>query len=62
MKKETYFQLTGSLFALIAILHALRLVFGWQVVMGEWTVPTGVSIGAGLAAAYLCYSAFTLKK
>lgn len=62
MKKETYIQLTGSFFALIAILHALRLIFGWEVVLGEWMVPMGVSIGASLAAAYLCYSAFTLKK
>lgn len=62
MRKETYLQVTGFIFAFIALLHALRLVFGWEVFLGGWTVPMWFSIAGVAAAGFLAYSAFKLLK
>ena len=43
MKQGTFLLVTSSIFALIALLHALRLIYGWNVTIGEWTVPVWVS-------------------
>jgi hypothetical protein len=32
-----------SIFALIALLPELRLIYGWNVTIGQWTVPVWVS-------------------
>ena len=43
MKEGAFLLVTSSIFSLIALLHALRLFYGWKVTMGEWTVPVWVS-------------------
>ena len=43
MNQRAFVLLTSSIFALIALLHALRLIYGWDVTIGEWTVPVWVS-------------------
>ncbi len=43
MKQGTFLLVTSSIFALIALLHAVRLIYGWSVTVGEWTVPVWVS-------------------
>jgi hypothetical protein len=55
MKKPFTF-LAVLIFALIAIVHVLRLVFGWEVTLNAAVVPMWVSligllIAGGLAAA-----------
>jgi len=41
MKQGAYLLVTSSIFALIALLHALRLFYGWKATMEEWTVRSG---------------------
>ena len=43
MKQGAFLLVTSSILALIALLHALRLLYGWSVTIGEWAVPVWVS-------------------
>jgi hypothetical protein len=62
MKQGAFLLVTSSIFALIALLHALRVVYGWNVTIGEWTVPVWVSAVGFLIAGYLAFQAFFLKR
>ena len=53
MNQGAFVLVTSSIFALIAVLHALRLIYGWNVTIEEWTVPVWVSAVGFLIAGYL---------
>ena len=40
----------------------LRLIYGWSVTIGEWTVPVWVSTVGFLIAGYLAFQGFLLKR
>ena len=61
MNHRAFVLLTSSIFALIALLHALRLIYGWDVTIGEWTVPVWLSAIGFLIAGYLALEGFRLK-
>jgi len=62
MKQGAFVLVTSSILALIALLHALRLIYGWNVTIGEWTVPVWVSAVGFLIAGYLALQGFLLKR
>lgn len=62
MNQRAFVLLTSSIFALIALLHALRLIYGWDVTIGQWTVPVWVSAVGFLIAGYLALEGFRLKR
>jgi hypothetical protein len=62
MKQAAFVLVTSSIFALIALLHALRLIYGWNVTIGEWTVPVWVSAVGFLIAGYLVFQGFLLRR
>ena len=62
MKQTTFNLVAGTLFLLIAILHALRILFGWEAVIAGWKVPMGLSWLALALAGFLAYTAFSRKK
>jgi hypothetical protein len=62
VKQGAYLLVTSSIFALIALLHALRLFYGWKVTMEGGTVPVWVSWGGLLMAGYLACQGFLLKR
>ena len=43
MSWKTYFLLTGIIFALVALAHALRIFMDWPVLIAGWSVPKSVS-------------------
>ncbi len=43
MDQKTYALVTGAIFALVALLHVLRLFMGWPAVIGSWSVPMWLS-------------------
>ena len=43
MTEKTFVAAATAIFALVALLHVLRLVIGWSVVIDSWTVPMWVS-------------------
>jgi hypothetical protein len=54
--------MTAVLFFLIALLHAVRLLRGWQVTIEGAVVPIWISwIGLAIAA-YLAYEGFRLAR
>jgi uncharacterized membrane protein len=62
MTPRTYSLITGIIFSLVALLHALRLLRGWHVVIGDLSLPIWVSwIGLAIAG-YLAYQGFRLSQ
>lgn len=62
MNGKNYNLLTGVIFLVIAVLHLLRLVYGWEAVIGGWTVPIWLSWIAVAVAGYLSYQGLRMHK
>ena len=62
MSQKTFCLVAGSIFGAIAVLHLLRLVFGWAAQIGGWVVPGWISIVALLVAGILAYEGLRLGK
>lgn len=62
MNKKMFLQVVGVIFLIIAVLHLLRLVYGWEAILGGWMVPMWLSGIAVLVTGYLSYSGFRLSK
>ena len=62
MTQRTFSLVTAALFSLVALLHAVRLLRGWQVTIEGAVMPVWISwIGLAIAA-YLAYQGFLLIK
>jgi hypothetical protein len=58
MTEKTFAAIAAVIFALAALLHLLRLVMGWSIVIDSWTVPMWVSwIGLVVAGGLSYYGA-----
>lgn len=62
MTHQTFSLNTAVLFSLIALLHAIRLLLGWQVTIAGAVVPMWISWIALAITAYLAYEGFRLAK
>jgi hypothetical protein len=62
MSQRTYSVIAGIIFLLVALLHALRLLFDWHVVVGDFAVPVWVSWLGVVFAGYLGYQGLRLAK
>lgn len=62
MSQKTFTLTAGAIFSLVTLLHALRLLLGWEAVIGGWQVPLWVSWVGIAVAGSLGYTAFTLGK
>jgi len=58
--QQAFFLVSGIVFGLVALLHALRLAFRWQVCVRSQEIPMGLSIVGFVAAAGMCFWAFWL--
>ena len=47
-EKQTALKVGGAFFLLIAIVHFLRVIFGWGVIINGLMMPLWVSVVAGL--------------
>ncbi len=52
MNDRVYGLISGMIFAVVALMHFLRIMNQWTVVLGPWTVPLWAS-WVGLAASGL---------
>ena len=43
MDQKTFSIVAGVIFAVVALLHLLRLYMDWPVVIGDWSAPMWVS-------------------
>ncbi len=62
MTQRTFSLVTAVLFVLIALLHAVRLLRGWQVTIEGAVVPIWISWMGLAIAAYLAYEGFRLAR
>ena len=62
MTQRAFNLAAGTLFLIVALLHALRLLFGWPASIGGWIVPMWISWAGVVLAGFLAYSAFSQKK
>ena len=62
MTQRTFSLVTAVLFSLVALLHGVRLLHGWQLTIEGAVIPVWISwIGLAIAA-YLAYQGFLLSK
>ena len=54
------FSVVGMIMAAVALIHFLRLIFGWSVVIGGWDAPLWISWIGIIVAAYISYASFHL--
>ncbi len=62
MNQNTYAIATGIIFFVIAFLHLLRLLYGWDATIAGWSVPKWVSGVALVIAGYLAYEGLRLRR
>ena len=55
-------QLAAAIFLIIAVGHAVRLIFKWVVLIGGWQVPMWVSAVAIVISGYLAYEGFRISQ
>jgi hypothetical protein len=60
MDRKTFTLLAGVIFAIVALLHLLRIYMAWPIVIGDWTVPMWVSWIALIVASGLSYFGLSL--
>jgi hypothetical protein len=62
LSKNTFSLVAGTIFLIVALAHALRFVFKWEVIIAGWQVPMWLSGVAIVIAAYLAYEGFQKSK
>lgn len=62
MNQRTFLRIAGVVFVLIAVLHAVRLLGQWNVVIAGWVVPRWVSWAALLISGTLASIAVRLSR
>jgi hypothetical protein len=62
MKPKTYFTISGTIFAIVFVLHLLRVINAWPAQISNFVVPLWLSWIAFILAGYLAWEAlFKLK-
>jgi len=59
MESKTVMQISGTIFAIIAVLHLLRAILGWEANIAGLSIPTWASWIALIVSGYLAYLNFT---
>ena len=62
MKQQAYINVTSVIFLAIAVVHGLRVLYGWEGVVGGWEVPIEVSYFAIVIAGALAWVGYTMRK
>ena len=57
---KAYLYISGTVFGIVAIIHLVRVVLGWDFVLGPWSLPMLFSILGTIGAGLLSTWAFTL--
>ena len=62
MNRKTYVTLTATLFVVVALMHLLRIIFGWQAEISGLNIPFWVSWLGVLVAGALAHLGFTQRR
>ena len=58
MNHTTYRRAAATIFSIVAVVHFMRLVFGWELILGGFPAPTWVSGLAILIAGIMAIMGF----
>jgi hypothetical protein len=58
--QQAFLVISGVIFGIVALLHALRLALRWQVNINHREIPMSLSVGGLIVAVGLCFWAFWL--
>jgi hypothetical protein len=59
---KNYLIVSGIIFGVVAVLHALRLALNWQAQIGAWGVPMWASWIGIVVSGALCVWAFQVAR
>jgi len=62
MGRSTFTLVAAVIFAAIAVLHAIRIFYGWEAVIGGWAVPMWFSWVALVVSGYLAWNGWQLAQ
>lgn len=62
MTEKVFLRTTATLFALVFVVHLMRVINRWEFSIGGFGVPMWISWVAFLLAGYLSWTALKLKK
>ena len=62
MSQRTFSLVAGAVFGLVALVHVLRIVLGWSIVIQDLSVPMWPSWIAVIVMGYLAYEGFRLAR
>ena len=60
LSSKMFYKVAGVVFAIVGFLHLLRVVLGWNIVVGIYNIPSWLSLVAVVVSGYLSYSALKL--
>ena len=62
MKRRAYIWTTTMVFVAVALVHSLRVVLGWELVLGDVFIPLWVSWVAVAITSFLAYTGVRLNR
>ena len=62
MSSKLYYSVSGAIFLVVAIVHAIRLVRGWTILVSDWSMPAWFSVLGLAVGGYLAYTAISLRR
>jgi hypothetical protein len=62
MSKKVTLKLAATLLSIAALLHLVRVLAGWDMVVNGWLLPVWVSIVVVIVAGYLGFRVCTMEK
>jgi hypothetical protein len=57
---KLFYKVAGTVFGIISFLHLARVIFGWNFVYANISLPAWLSLVAFVILAFLSYTAFKL--
>lgn len=61
MQQKTFHKIVGIFFSIAGLIHLMRIVMGWEAVLGTFVVPMWVSYCVVALAGFLAYQAFKTR-
>ena len=62
MTEKTFLTIAAAIFGVVAVVHLVRILMGWSVVIDGWTVPMWVSWVGLIVSGGLSYYGAKLAK
>ncbi|PIR04058.1 MAG: hypothetical protein COV59_02645 [Candidatus Magasanikbacteria bacterium CG11_big_fil_rev_8_21_14_0_20_39_34] len=60
--ERKFHMVAGVVFALVALLHLSRIIFGWNFVIGSWNAPYWLNGLGTILTAFLAFTSFHFGK